>query len=124
MHKGAKIVMQVHYNLIAASGPDRTRAELRIRPATTPLTRLQTQLIAAPVELPCPDGVAGRQCTRQQAFQDEIDKYGVQNAAIPTGSKLAPATRSHPASTVRFMAGKAGVTMAAAPNIRWPIVCA
>ncbi|HEX4526189.1 MAG TPA: hypothetical protein VH108_05550, partial [Gaiellaceae bacterium] len=25
VHKGAKIVMQVHYNLIAASGPDRTR---------------------------------------------------------------------------------------------------
>jgi hypothetical protein len=84
VHKGAKIVMQVHYNLIAASGPDRTRAELRLRPATTPLTRLQTQLIAAPVELPCPDGVAGPACSRRQAFQDEIDKYGVQNAAIPT----------------------------------------
>ncbi|HEX7436994.1 MAG TPA: hypothetical protein VF308_09810, partial [Caldimonas sp.] len=84
VHKGAKIVMQVHYNLIAASGPDRTRAELRLRPASTPLTRLQTQLIAAPVELPCPDGVTGQQCTRQQAFQDEISKYGVENAAIPT----------------------------------------
>jgi Copper type II ascorbate-dependent monooxygenase, C-terminal domain len=84
VHKGAKIIMQVHYNLIAAAGPDRTRAELRIRPATTPLTRLQTQLIAAPVELPCPDGVTGPQCSRQQAFQDEVNKYGVQNAAIPT----------------------------------------
>ena len=84
VHKGAKIIMQVHYNLIAASGPDRTRAELRIRPATTQLTRLQTQLIAAPVELPCPDGVTGPQCSRQQAFQDEVNKYGVENAAIPT----------------------------------------
>src|SRR5256885_140040 len=56
LHKGAKIVMQVHYNLIAASGPDRSQAQLRLRPATTPLTRLQTQLIAAPVELPCPAG--------------------------------------------------------------------
>ena len=84
VHKGAKIIMQVHYNLIAASGPDRTRAELRIRPATTPLTQLQTELIAAPVELPCPDGVTGPQCSRQQAFQDEVNKYGVENAAIPT----------------------------------------
>src|SRR5438477_10962460 len=66
LHKGAKIVMQVHYNLIAASGPDRSQAELRLRPATTPLTRLETQLIAAPVELPCPDGVSGPQCSRQQ----------------------------------------------------------
>ncbi|HEX7625572.1 MAG TPA: hypothetical protein VF379_00840 [Gaiellaceae bacterium] len=84
VHAGAKIIMQVHYNLINASGPDRTRAELRIRPATVPLTRLQTQLIAAPVELPCPDGVTGPQCSRTQAFQDEVTKYGVENAYIPS----------------------------------------
>jgi Copper type II ascorbate-dependent monooxygenase, C-terminal domain len=84
VHRGAKIIMQVHYNLIAAGGPDRTRAELRLRPATTKLTRLQTELIAAPVELPCPAGTSGPQCNRQQAFQDEIRKYGVENAFIPT----------------------------------------
>jgi hypothetical protein len=84
IHKGAKIVMQVHYNLIAASGPDRSQAQLRIRPATTHLTQLATQLIAAPVELPCPAGVTGPQCARRQAFQDEVSKYGAQNAYIPT----------------------------------------
>ena len=31
VHRGAKIVMQVHYNLIAASGPDRSSAQLRLR---------------------------------------------------------------------------------------------
>src|SRR5262249_45016167 len=83
LHKGAKVVMQVHYNLIAASGPDRSRAQLRLRPATTHLTPLETQLIAAPVELPCPAGVTGPKCTRTQALQDEIRKYGAEAAFTP-----------------------------------------
>ncbi|MFL5952519.1 MAG: monooxygenase [Gaiellaceae bacterium] len=84
LHRGAKIVMQVHYNLIEASGPDRSSAQLRLRPATTRLTRLQTELIAAPVELPCPDGVSGPQCSRQKTLQDEVNKYGATAAVIPT----------------------------------------
>jgi Copper type II ascorbate-dependent monooxygenase, C-terminal domain len=83
LHKGAKIVMQVHYNLIEAGGPDRSRAQLRLRPATTRLTPLETQLIAAPVELPCPAGVTGSQCSRDQALQDEASKYGAEAAYIP-----------------------------------------
>jgi Copper type II ascorbate-dependent monooxygenase, C-terminal domain len=83
LHKGAKIVMQVHYNLIEASGPDRSQAWLRLRPAATKLTALATHLIAAPVELPCPDGVSGPQCSRDQALRDEVRKYGAENAYIP-----------------------------------------
>jgi hypothetical protein len=83
LHKGSKIVMQVHYNLIEAGGQDRSQAQLRLRPATTPLTRLETQLIAAPVELPCPDGVSGSQCNRLQTLQNEIDKYGASAAFVP-----------------------------------------
>ena len=84
LHKGAKVVMQVHYNLIAGTGPDRSRAQLRLRPASTKLTALETHLVAAPVELPCPAGSSGPKCSRAQAFQDEIAKYGVENAYIPT----------------------------------------
>ena len=76
--------MQVHYNLIAAVGPDARSAWLRVRPATTPLTPLQTQLFAAPVELPCPTAYAGPQCTPQQAIADVATRYGVENAFIPT----------------------------------------
>jgi hypothetical protein len=83
LHKGAKIVMQVHYNLIEAAGPDRSQAQLRLRPATTPLTPLETQLYAAPVELPCPDGVSGPQCSRQTTLQDEVNKYGASAAFVP-----------------------------------------
>jgi Copper type II ascorbate-dependent monooxygenase, C-terminal domain len=84
VHKGAKIVMQVHYNLIEASGPDRSSAQLRLRPATAGLTRLQTELIAAPVELPCPAGTSGAGCTRQAAVQSVVDKYGAEAAFVPT----------------------------------------
>ena len=77
------VVMQVHYNLIEASGPDRSSAQLRLRPASTHLIPLETHLIAAPVELPCPDGVTGPQCSRQQAVQDEVDKYGAEAAFVP-----------------------------------------
>ncbi|HEY6963227.1 MAG TPA: hypothetical protein VI408_15180 [Gaiellaceae bacterium] len=83
LHRGARIVMQVHYNLIAASGPDRSQAWLRLRPATAKLTRLETQLIAAPVELGCPSDVNGAQCSRQQALQDEVARYGPDAAYIP-----------------------------------------
>jgi hypothetical protein len=83
LHRGAKIVMQVHYNLIAASGPDRSSAQLRLRPTSTQLIPLETHLVAAPVELPCPDGVTGPLCNRQQAVQDEVTKYGAQAAFIP-----------------------------------------
>src|SRR3954470_16316760 len=83
LHRGAKIVMQVHYNLLEASGPDRSSAQLRLRPATTRLTPLETQLIAAPVELPCPDGVSGPRCGRQQTLQDEVNKYGAEAAFVP-----------------------------------------
>ena len=85
LHKGAKIVMQVHYNLIEAAGPDRSQAQLRLRPATTPLTPLETQLYAAPVELACPDGVSGPQCSRAKTLQDEVNKYGAEAAFVPTG---------------------------------------
>src|SRR5262249_15471694 len=63
--------------------PDRSSAQLRVRPASTHLTPLQTQLIAAPVELPCPAGATGKKCTRAQAIQDEVVKYGPDAAFVP-----------------------------------------
>jgi len=35
------------------------------------------------VELPCPAGVTGPQCSRDQALQDEASKYGAEAAFIP-----------------------------------------
>jgi copper type II ascorbate-dependent monooxygenase-like protein len=86
LHAGDEIVMQVHYNLIAAVGPDRSQVQLRLRPAaTTKLIPLQTMLVAAPVELPCPHGSSGAECTRARALADETAKYGAGAAEIPSG---------------------------------------
>lgn len=82
---GAAIVMQVHYNLIHEAQRDRSRAVIRFEPATTKLTPLNTLLIAAPVELPCPPGVRSQLCSREVAVQEEIKKYGYDAALIPSG---------------------------------------
>jgi hypothetical protein len=86
LHAGAAVVMQVHYNLARGVRPDRSRAELRVVPAAgSRLTPLDTMLIPAPVELPCPRGVSSPQCSRDRALDDERRKYGAAAAFIPAG---------------------------------------
>jgi hypothetical protein len=86
LHKGAAVVMQVHYNLMHPARPDRSRAQLRIVPAEgAGLTPLDTMLIPTPVELPCPRGVRSPLCSRDRALADERQKYGQLAAFIPDG---------------------------------------
>jgi mono/diheme cytochrome c family protein len=82
VHKGAKIVMQVHYNLVHGVQPDRSRAVLTTAPASAKLQPLETMLLAAPVELPCPSGVTGPQCRRSAALAALTREYG--SAFMPT----------------------------------------
>jgi mono/diheme cytochrome c family protein len=86
VHAGAAIVMQVHYNLIHKAKPDRSRAVLRVVPATgSSLTPLDTMLIPAPVELSCPRGLHSRLCSREVAVREEARKYGYDASLIPFG---------------------------------------
>jgi mono/diheme cytochrome c family protein len=86
VHAGAAIVMQVHYNLIHPAKRDRSRAVIRFAPAATnKLIPLNTILVPAPVELPCPRGVQSTLCSRDVAVQQEIKKYGYDAALIPSG---------------------------------------
>jgi len=86
VHAGAAIVMQVHYHLIHKAKRDRSQAVLRFAPAAeTHLTPLNTILVPAPVELPCPRGVHSTLCSRDVAVQQEIKKYGYNAALIPAG---------------------------------------
>jgi Copper type II ascorbate-dependent monooxygenase, C-terminal domain len=86
LHAGAALVMQVHYNLMHRPQRDRSRAELRLVPATgSALTPLDTMLIPAPVELPCPRGVRSELCSRTVAVTSLAEKYGYTAALIPTG---------------------------------------
>jgi copper type II ascorbate-dependent monooxygenase-like protein len=86
VHAGAAIVMQVHYNLIHPARRDRSHAIIRFAPAaTTKLTPLNTILVPAPVELPCPRNVHSTLCSRDVAVQQEVKKYGYDAALIPSG---------------------------------------
>jgi mono/diheme cytochrome c family protein len=86
LHAGAAVVMQVHYNLMHRPKRDRSRAVLRVVPAAgASLTPLDTMVIPAPVELPCPRGVRSQLCSRSVAVSEEARKYGYIASLIPAG---------------------------------------
>ena len=75
--KGSRVVMQVHYNLLAGKQPDRSATELRITRASPRIQALQTRLLPAPVELPCrPEHDDGPLCDRADAVEDARDRFG------------------------------------------------
>jgi hypothetical protein len=72
---GSRVIMQVHYNLLAGSAPDTSAAELRL--TSDPATQvLETQLLPAPVELPCRPGHGGDLCDRDKALADVRARFG------------------------------------------------
>jgi len=78
-------VLQVHYNLTHRAQPDRTRIVLRTVPATTKLVPLETMLLPAPVELPCPDGIDTARCSRAATIAADAKAYGPGAAFVPDG---------------------------------------
>jgi hypothetical protein len=98
---GSRIVMQVHYNLLNGSEPDRSRAVLTTVPASAALTPVQTMLVAAPVELACRSGETGKLCNRTAALFDQVDRFGSEAALVPAG--------------LLYLCGKDGAQPAASP---------
>lgn len=77
LEAGTQIVMQVHYNLLAGSEPDRSATLLRLAPGTRPMESLHTMLLPAPVELPCrPEHADGPLCDRDAAMADVKERFG------------------------------------------------
>ena len=75
--QGSRVIMQVHYNLLAGQEPDRSAASLRLAPATGNIQTLETQLLPAPVELPCrPEHSDGPLCSRTAALADVKKRFG------------------------------------------------
>ncbi|MEO6471688.1 MAG: hypothetical protein ABIR57_07355, partial [Aeromicrobium sp.] len=85
---GSRIVMQVHYNLLAGKGSDTSSARLRLAPGTAKLTELHTMLMPAPVELPCRPGKTGRLCKRDAAVFDVIGRFGPEAGPTIAGLQL------------------------------------
>lgn len=75
--RGSRIIMQVHYNLLAGAAPDVSATQLRLMPRSRDLTALHTYLTPAPVELPCrPDRTGGALCQRDAAVADARQRFG------------------------------------------------
>ena len=88
LEPGSRIVMQVHYNLLAGSEPDSSKVRLRLAPASADLDPLRTMLLAAPVELPCRPGHSGTLCDRSAAVRDVADRFGGQAGFMVAGLQL------------------------------------
>ncbi len=77
LDRGSRVIMQVHYNLLAGPRPDVSSAQLRLAPATKKLAPLETVLLPAPVELPCrPSHDQGPLCDRSASVADAQARFG------------------------------------------------
>jgi hypothetical protein len=77
LERGSRVIMQVHYNLLAGKEPDRSATELRLAPVSERIRPLETRLLPAPVELPCrPEHSDGKLCTRPAALADVKKRFG------------------------------------------------
>ena len=77
LERGSRVVMQVHYNLLAGAQPDVSATRLRLADGDRDLAALETMLYPAPVELPCrPGRAAGELCGREAAMVDVLERFG------------------------------------------------
>ena len=79
--KGERFVLQVHYNLLAATDgkieTDQSKIVMEAVPAKgSKIRQLQLELFAAPVELACPPGVTGPLCDRRKSLMDLAERTG------------------------------------------------
>ncbi len=80
---GQIIVLQMHYNLWTTRQPDQPRVNLQLEDADAGLDELWTIPLNAPVEIPCPSGVEGPQCERENALQRIAELYGEELSELP-----------------------------------------
>ena len=91
--KGERLVLQVHYNLLAKTTEiiptDRSKIILEAIPAKgADVKQLQVELFAAPVELACPPGVTGPLCNRKSSLIDLAARTSTASAFEAAGINL------------------------------------
>lgn len=85
---GTQLILQMHYNLLNGGGADSTTVKLRVAPAGARLQPLQTLLLPAPVELPCPAGETGPLCDRTASVVDVMRRFGQDSGRVVAGLQL------------------------------------
>jgi Copper type II ascorbate-dependent monooxygenase, C-terminal domain len=82
MAKGSGLVLQVHYNLLAAGGAaggsDTSGVRLRVTDRTAGMKPLDTAQLPAPIELPCTAAESGPLCDRSAAVADVGKRFGAE----------------------------------------------
>ncbi|MEQ4304618.1 monooxygenase [Plantactinospora sp. B6F1] len=85
MPPGSQLVMQVHYNLMGvragADDTDRSGIRLRLVHGAEKVNPLSTELLPAPVELPCAADERGELCQRESAVRDVAQRFGAEAGA-------------------------------------------
>lgn len=77
LRAGTQLVVQMHYNLLAGTGADRSTVRLRLSEAEgTHKKALRTMLLPAPVELPCRENRTKGLCNRTVAVADLKRRFG------------------------------------------------
>jgi len=89
MPAGSRVIVQVHYNLLAGEGADRSAARLRVTDARPGITPLETVLLVAPVELACrPDHAEDPLCDRDTALVEVVSRFGGESSVVVNGLQL------------------------------------
>ena len=100
LERGSRVVMQVHYNLLAGTQPDTSATQLRLAPGSAALTPLSTFLLPAPVELPCRPGRSDDPlCDREAALADVKERFGHGPGALADLLHLMCGTAVEPGGT-------------------------
>lgn len=114
--KGSRLVVQMHYNLLAGSGSDRSTVRLRLSEAKGSTKQaLRTMLLPAPVELPCRHNRTKGLCNRTLAVAD-LKKRFAENPAtadllhllcgpVDPGPVQSCTRQIHDEGTIRAVAG-------------------
>ena len=85
---GSRIVLQMHYNLLAGTGPDTSGVRLTMAAPGQKRAALRTMLMPAPVELPCTPSESGPLCDRALALEDLEKRFGREARGTVGGLQL------------------------------------
>ena len=116
--KGSRIIMQVHYNLLAGAVPDVSSTQLRLASADKHLAALETMLLPAPVELPCrPGHTASALCSRTASVEDAEKRFGEAGQAADYLHLLCGPVRAGPTQSCQRTVRRPATIRAAAGHM-------
>jgi len=85
MPAGTLVIMQEHYNMLIGDKPVRSKLTLTTVPASTTLRPLRLNIVAAPPDIPCAQGVTGPMCNRPAELATVGQRFGTGQQLLVDG---------------------------------------